>query len=63
MNISMIQESLINLFPIYHSVNYYIFYPKKLNFCEFSHIEVWFTNQNSKRLGVEDETNITVVIP
>ena len=29
---------------------------------EFSHIDVWFTDQNSKRLGIEDKINITLVI-
>ena len=29
---------------------------------EFSYIEVWFTDQNSKPLEVEDKTNITLVI-
>ena len=29
---------------------------------EFSYIEVWFTDQNSKLLGIEDKINITLVI-
>ena len=29
---------------------------------EFSNIEVWFTDQNSKPLEIEDKINITVVI-
>ena len=29
---------------------------------EFSYIEVWFTDQNSKPLGIEDKVNITLVI-
>ena len=29
---------------------------------EFSYIEVWFTDQNSKRLEIEDKINITLVI-
>ena len=29
---------------------------------EFSYIEVWFTDQNSKPLAIEDELNITLVI-
>ena len=41
--------------------------PKKFIFLktldtEFSHIEVWFTNQNSKLLKIEDKINITLVI-
>ena len=29
---------------------------------EFSYIEVWFTDQNSKPLEIEDKTNITLVV-
>ena len=29
---------------------------------EFSYIEVWFTDQNSKTLDIEDRINITLVI-
>ena len=29
---------------------------------EFSYLEVWFTDQNSKPLEVEDKINITLVI-
>ena len=29
---------------------------------EFSYIEVWLTDQNSKPLEIEDEINITLVI-
>ena len=29
---------------------------------EFSYNEVWFTDQNSKKLEIEDKTNITLVI-
>ena len=29
---------------------------------EFSHIEEWFTDQNSKPLEIEDKINITLVI-
>ena len=29
---------------------------------EFSYVEVWFTNKNSKPLGIEDKVNITLVI-
>ena len=35
--------------------------PKRLN-SEFSYIEVWFTDQNSKPLEIEDKINITLVI-
>ena len=41
--------------------------PKKFIFLknfnsEFSYIEVWFTDQNSKPLEIEDKLNITLVI-
>ena len=41
--------------------------PKKFIFLktfnsEFSYIEVWFADQNSKPLEIEDKTNITLVI-
>ena len=29
---------------------------------EFSYIEVWFTDQNSKPLGIEDKIKITLII-
>ena len=29
---------------------------------EFLYIEVWFTDQNSKPLEIEDKTNMTLVI-
>ena len=29
---------------------------------EFSYVEVWFTDQNSKPLGIEDNIKITLVI-
>ena len=29
---------------------------------EFSHIEVWFTDQNSNHLEIEDKINITIII-
>ena len=35
--------------------------PKSLN-SEFSYIEVWFTDQISKPLEIEDTINITLVI-
>ena len=41
--------------------------PKKIIFLktfdsEFSHIEVWFTDKNSKPLEIEGKINITLVI-
>ena len=29
---------------------------------EFSHIEVWFTNQSNKALEIEDNINLTLII-
>ena len=29
---------------------------------EFSYVEVWFTDQNSKALEIEDNVNLTFVI-
>ena len=29
---------------------------------EFSHVEVWFINQNSKALEIEDNANLTLII-
>ena len=40
-----------NTFPMMNTVN-----------TEFSHIEVWFTNQFSKPLEVEDNVNLTLLI-
>ena len=42
------------------SLKKFIFF-KSFN-SEFSYIEAWFTNQNFKRLEIEDERNITSVI-
>ena len=36
--------------------------PKMFIFLTDSYIDVWFTNQNSKPLEIEDKTNITLVI-
>ena len=47
-------------------VNYYILNQKnrilKTFNLEFSDIEVWFTDQNSKPLDIEDKINMTLVI-
>ena len=55
------------LFLINALVNYEISHPRILyiqkNFnSDFSYIEVWFTDQSSKTLKIEDEINITLVI-
>ena len=34
----------------------------KKNYLDFSYIEVWFTDQNSKPLDIEDKINITLSI-
>ena len=63
MIINKIQESCTHLFPLNRLVSYYLFQPKRQTFnSEFSYIEVWFTNQNSKPLEIEDKINITLVI-
>ena len=55
--IDKIHETCLNL---YISTKNFIFLN---NFNpEFLYIEVWFTNQNSKPLEIEDKINITLVI-
>ena len=46
---------LLNIFP-----KNFVFL-KRFN-SEFLYIEVWFTDQNSKLLGIEDKMNITLII-
>ena len=43
----------------YFSQKFYVF--KNVD-SEFSYIEVWFTDQNSKSLEIEDKIKITLVI-
>ena len=67
MIISKIQESCIHWFLIDHLFNYWIYQPKILYILKtfdsvFSYIEVWFTDQNSKPLEIEDKININLVI-
>ena len=45
---------------LYISPNNFI--PLKTFDSEFSYIEVWFTDQNSKPLEIEDKISITLVI-
>ena len=60
----------MHLFLINHLINYdqlLDISPKNIIFLkpfdsEFSHIKVWFTDQNFKLLVVEDKINITLVI-
>ena len=57
--INKIQEYYLHSFLMDISVDYQIFHPKILFFkktfnSEFSFIEVWFTDQNSKPLEIED---------
>ena len=58
MIINMIQESCIHLFLFFGLLldNLETFNS------EFSSIEVWFTDQNSKALEIEVKVNITLVI-
>ena len=42
------------------SPKYFIFL--ETFYSEFSYIEVWFTDQNSKPIEIEDKINITLVI-
>ena len=65
--INKFQESSIHLLLISHWVNYWIFLLKTLFFkkrfdSKSLYIEVWFTDQNSKPLEIEDEINIMLLI-
>ena len=60
MTLNMIREPCIHLFPINRFVIFEKFQLKVLFFkkifnSEFSFIEVWFTNQNSKPLEIADK--------
>ena len=65
--INKIQESYTRLFQINRLVIYkkflqqIIFFLKTFN-SEFQDIPVWFTDQNSQRLEIEDRINLTLVI-
>ena len=61
----MIQVSFIHLFKSFGQL--LDISPKKFMFLktfnsEFSYIEVWFTDQNSKPLEIENKISITLVI-
>ena len=66
MIINIIQEFCKDLLLINCLVKCQIFHLKilfsKTFNLEFLHIEVWFTDQNSKPLEIEDKINITLVI-
>ena len=66
MIISKIQEFCIHLFQINHSAAYQKFLPKpyllKTFNSEFQDIRIWFTDQNSQPLEIEDMINLTLVI-
>ena len=47
--------SLLEISPTNH------IFPKTFN-SEYNEIEVWFTDQNSKPLEIEDRINLTIVI-
>ena len=57
----------IHLFLINYLVNYYIFHQRFLYFLEvfnseFPYIEVWFSDQNYKHLGIKEKVKIDLVI-
>ena len=56
-NISEIQEPCIHLFLINQLVIYQM---KKIS--EFLYIEMWFNDQNSNPMEIEDKINTTLVI-
>ena len=64
MIINKTQECYLNLFQINRlvviSTTNHIFL-KTFNF-EYDEIKVWFTDQNSKPLEIEDRINLTVII-
>ena len=64
MIINKTQECYLNLFQINSlvviSTTNHIFL-KTFNF-EYDEIKVWFTDQNSKPLEIEDRINLTVII-
>ena len=66
--INKVQESCTQLFIINRSVNYYLdISPKNFIFLktfdsEFSYIEVYYTDENSNPLKIEDKINVTLVI-
>ena len=54
-NICQFVWSILDISPIF------LFFLKTFT-SEFSYVEVWFTDQNFKRLDIEDKINITLVI-
>ena len=67
MIINKIQESFIHFFPSESLGQLLDISPKNFIFLktfdsEISYIEVWFTDQNSKQLEIEDKINITLII-
>ena len=61
MIINKIQEYYIRLFQINLLVAYYHIFLKTFN-SEYDEIKVWFTDQNSSQLEIEDRINLTMVI-
>ena len=59
MVISKIQEYYIHLF---HLVVYYKFHLQTRSNSEFQEIKIWFTDETSKPLEVEDKINLTLII-
>ena len=67
MIINKIREYHIRLFQINLLVAYYKFFQQIISFLktfnsEYDEIKVWFTDQNSQSLEIEDEINLTMVI-
>ena len=67
MIINMIQRVLYTFVPNKSFGQLLDISPKNLTFSktlnlDFLYIEVWFTDQNSKLLEIEDKINITLVI-
>ena len=52
----------VQLFQINHLVNYQKFEKFLKSFTsEFSHVDIWFTDQNSKPLKIDDKANLELV--
>ena len=63
MIVNKIEEFCVHLFLIDCLVSFYIFHTIILYFySEFSYIKVWFSDQNSKPLEIEEQIRIILVI-
>ena len=54
----ILNKSVVQLLEDFHKN----FVSLKMFNLEFSYIEVWFTDQNSKPLEIEDKINITLAV-